>query len=155
MTTEFCIASGDRGGRKPAATNASTDISAGPAGSSRILVVEDEWFISMEIEAILAGAGYEVVGVATAVDDAIGLADQHRPDLVLMDIRLRGDGDGIAAAAEIRRRFGLRSIFVSAHTDPATRERAEPAEPLGWVVKPFSDGELLAAVRDALGSLSA
>lgn len=115
--------------------------------SVKVLVVEDEWFISMEIEAILSGAGYQVAAVATSTAEAVSLAERHAPDLILMDIRLRGEGDGIDAAIEIRRRLGHRCVFVTAHTDQSTRQRAAIAEPLGWVVKPFTDRQLLEAVR--------
>ena len=120
------------------------------AGQGRVLVVEDEWFIAMETEAVLQAAGYTVVGIAGTADEAVALAERERPDIVLMDIRLRGQRDGIDAALEIRRRFGLACVFATAHTEPHLRERAAAAEPRGWLVKPFSDGQLLRAVSTAL-----
>ncbi|MDP2358489.1 MAG: response regulator [Beijerinckiaceae bacterium] len=117
---------------------------------NRILVVEDEFFVSMEIEAALNGAGHLVIGVATSADEAVAFAASALPDLILMDIRLHGKKDGVEAAIEIRQRLGIRSLFVSAHMDANTRERAKSADPVGWLLKPFSSQRLLDAVRSAL-----
>jgi CheY-like chemotaxis protein len=71
------------------------------------------------------------------------------PDLIVMDIRLAA-GDGIAAAIEIRQRTGIRAVFASAYSDEPTRDRAEPAEPAGWVPKPYTPSELVTAIEKAL-----
>jgi CheY-like chemotaxis protein len=128
---------------------------AGPVESAalqnaKVLVVEDEWLISTEIEATLEAAGHLVVGVASDADEAIRLAQVHDLDLVLMDIRLRGPRDGIDAAIEIYRRFDVRCIFLSAHVDTGTRERGHSANALAWISKPFSGPQLIRAVQDAL-----
>ena len=81
------------------------------------------------------------------------MAGLHRPDIILMDIRLQGPRDGVDAASEIGRRFGLRRLFVSANDDQAMQERAQEACPLGWLPEPFSGGQLLSAVKAALDSL--
>lgn len=107
------------------------------AARPRVLVVEDEFIISMELEHMLSDAGYEVVGVATEAGEALRLAEQHRPDFVTMDISLAGPRDGVSAATEIFDRFGIRSIFVSAFTDAETKERARAAHPYGWMAKPL------------------
>ena len=120
---------------------------------ARILIVDDEWFISMEMKDTLEDAGCDVIGVAVSADEAVRMAELHQPHLVLMDIRLRGSRDGVDAAMEISRRFGIRCIFVSAHADAATRERGQGADPLGWLSKPFSGPQLVAAVRNALQDL--
>jgi CheY-like chemotaxis protein len=78
----------------------------------RILIVEDEMFVAMDAEAILTEAGHQVVGIAPSADDAVSSAAHLGPDVVLMDVRLQGQRDGIEAAAEIRSRFGLPVIFV-------------------------------------------
>ncbi|WP_096787439.1 response regulator [Rhodobacter sp. CZR27] len=135
-----------------AATTAE-DVAAGRKPPARILVVEDEWLVACEIEAALEDEGLEVVGIAASADEAVHMAEVHRPDLVLMDIRIRGNRDGIHAAVEISRRFGLRSLFMSANHDPGTRERAQAARPLGWVPKPFSTLQLVSAVDEALRGL--
>jgi len=119
----------------------------------RIVIVEDDWFVSMEIEHIVETAGYDVVGVATSADEAVALATQRQPDLILMDIRLRGDSDGVEAAIEINRRHGIRCLFCSAHNDSGTIERAQAAAPAGWVSKPFSGPQLTEAIAAALEAL--
>jgi two-component system, response regulator PdtaR len=110
--------------------------------SLRVLVVEDEFFISLRIKELLVTLGHVVVAVAVSADEAVTIAETKRPDLVLMDIRLIGARDGIDAAAEIRRRFGIGSIFVTANSDPQTRERAQAVEPLGFLEKPLTEQRL-------------
>jgi len=117
----------------------------------RLLIVEDNWLVAIDMEAALIDAGYDVIGIAVSANEAVALCDAQRPDLVLMDIRLQGGSDGIAAAMEIRTRFGITSIFVSAHDDAGTRARAVAAQPLGWIVKPVSSADLvlrLAALKN-------
>ncbi|MGB7125658.1 MAG: response regulator [Methylovirgula sp.] len=121
-----------------------------PDQTARILIVEDDYFVGLQNEDMLTKAGFSVVGVATTADYALTLAAREMPDLVLMDIRLAHSGDGIEAAVKLLQRHQIRSIFVTAHADPATRSRAVPARPLGWLVKPFTEGALVKAVLDAL-----
>jgi two-component system, response regulator PdtaR len=123
-----------------------------PGGPARILIVEDEWFIAVESEAILRAAGFKVVGIAVSADEALAMAGAERPDLVLMDIRLRGERDGIDAALELRQRYDLPCLFATAHADPAMHGKAERAVPAGWITKPFSDQQLVRAVLAALAS---
>lgn len=110
---------------------------------ARILIVEDNWLVAMETEASLEDEGYAVVGVAVSAEEAIEACETDRPDLVLMDIRLLGHRDGVDAAVEIRERFDIGSIFVSAHDDADVRARAAAARPLGWIVKPVTSSELI------------
>lgn len=124
-----------------------------PASSPCILLVEDDFLVSMEMETGLEEAGYEVAGIAATAEDAVALAAERRPALVVMDIRLAGDRDGVDAALEIYRTLGIRSIFASAHGDTQTRARAEAARPLGWVAKPYRVETLLKAVEEALRTL--
>ena len=121
-----------------------------PAG--RVLVVEDEFFLAVQIEEWLLGNGLEVVDVVHTADEAIAVADTERPDLVIMDIRLASDTDGIAAALEILERTGIRCIFATAYADAATRERGEKARPFAWLRKPFTADVLLGTVKAALES---
>jgi DNA-binding NarL/FixJ family response regulator len=116
----------------------------------RILIVEDDYLVALQFENALTEAGYDVVDIASTAAEAVQMVPDHQPELVLMDIRLAGPRDGIDAAAEIFDRFGIRSIFVSAFTDPATQTRAQPARPLAWLSKPVSDHKLVAAVDTAL-----
>jgi two-component system, response regulator PdtaR len=121
------------------------------AARRRILVVEDEALVAMATSQLLEDAGYEVVGMAADSRQALRLAEAERPDLVLMDIRLRGGDDGVATAAEIRQRFGFPILYVSAHGDSATLARAAQTQPVGFVGKPHTTEELLRAVGRALG----
>ncbi|ESR25519.1 response regulator [Lutibaculum baratangense] len=143
----LAVAGGADGEGEAAASPGS--FAGGRPGLRRILVVEDDWFIGLEIETILKEAGHEVVDVVATADLAVRRAMETTPDLVLMDIRLMGPRDGIDAALEIRSRADIPCIFVSAHQDEATRRRAEASAPAGWVAKPFSHAQLLAAIAAA------
>jgi CheY-like chemotaxis protein len=102
------------------------------------LIVEDEIFIALDAKSLLQSLGHTVVGIAVSADDAVRRAERERPDVVLMDIRLSGPRDGIDAADEIQRRFGISSIFVTANTDAQTRARAAAVAPLGFLEKPLT-----------------
>ncbi len=121
---------------------------ASPHGA-RILVVEDDYFVALELEHRLLEAGFDVVGIAATADEALQKAHAGKPDLAVMDIRLAGPRDGIEAATDLIA-LGIPSIFATAHSDPETRQRAEQARPLGWLQKPYSSESLIAAIRQAL-----
>jgi two-component system, response regulator PdtaR len=112
------------------------------ARSLRVLIVEDEFFISLHTKQLLLVLGHVVVGIAVSADQAIHFAEQEHPDVVLMDIRLNGSRDGIEVADEIRERLGIGSIFVTANTDPQTRQRALASQPLGFLEKPLTEQRL-------------
>jgi len=116
----------------------------------RILIVEDERIVAADISARLKQMGYQPVGQAASGEKAIALAGELRPDLVLMDIRLEGEMDGVAAANEIRRRFHIPSVFLSAYSEEATIQRAKLAEPFGYILKPFEGRDLRATIEMAL-----
>jgi DNA-binding NarL/FixJ family response regulator len=121
------------------------------ASRGRVLIVEDEYFVALDAEDALTSAGFTVVGIAATAEEAIAMAAAERPDLVLMDIRLGGPRDGIDAATEIRVQLGISSLFATAHSDPATRTRGDnAASPLGWLTKPYTQGEIAAAVAKAI-----
>lgn len=120
---------------------------------SPILVVEDDFLVAMQVEAALTDSGYAVAGTAASGEEAIGMAAAARPALVLMDIRLAGKMDGVDAALALFRDHGIRCIFATAHHDPEVRRRAAPAQPLGWLQKPYSMPALLAAVSGGLADL--
>jgi len=130
------------------------DESSGAPGVSaslpRVLIVEDDFLVSSDMEAELTDAGFAIVGIATSAQEAIELAAAEAPHLVIMDIRLDGTRDGVDAALEIFRSRGIRSLFASAYYDAETRRRAEPSSPLGWIAKPYPMRTLVAAVRDAM-----
>lgn len=108
----------------------------------RVLIVEDEFFISLHTKELLQAMGHVAVAVAVSAEQAVALAERERPDVVLMDIRLMGARDGIAAAEEIRSRFGISSIFVTANTDAQTRRRAEAVQPIAFLQKPLTEERL-------------
>ena len=116
----------------------------------RVLIVEDEGIIAADIASMLCRLGHEVVDTASTGAEAIAKAEQLRPDLVLMDIMLAGDMDGVTAAEEIRRRFHLPVVFLTAHTDPVTLGRAKLTEPFGYVVKPLDERDLRVGIEMAL-----
>jgi DNA-binding NarL/FixJ family response regulator len=115
----------------------------------RVLIVEDESLLCMVLEDALSYEGYAVVGVARTAREAVDLAVAHAPDVVLMDINLMDSVDGIAAAAQILERTGIRCLMATAHTDEATRRRAAPVQPLGWLAKPYDEQDMLHAVAAA------
>ncbi|HML12706.1 MAG TPA: response regulator [Xanthobacteraceae bacterium] len=115
----------------------------------RVLVVEDEFFLAVQIEEWLLQDGFDVVDVVHTGEEAVAVAEAEHPDLVIMDIRLASETDGIAAALDILDRTGIRCIFATAFADAATRERGEKARPFGWLRKPFTADALLAAVKAA------
>lgn len=117
---------------------------------ARILVCEDEIFIAMAEVELLERHGYAVVATAETCSGAVEECAQHQPDLVLMDVTLRGEGDGVDAASEIWKRFRIPFVFVTAHRIDDAAQRALAAEPAGYVCKPYDERELLTAVDDAL-----
>ena len=120
------------------------------SAKQKILIVDDELWAALDMEWVVQKLGHEVVGPAATAEKAIELAGKMRPSLVLMDIRLANDSDGVAAAIEIRQRFDIPSLFVSAHGDPMSRSRAAAARPLGFIEKPFSPESLALAIEAAL-----
>ncbi|HEY6034027.1 MAG TPA: response regulator [Kofleriaceae bacterium] len=118
--------------------------------STTVLIVEDERLVAKELEIRLHKLGYAVAGIAATSDDAVGIASQHTPDLVLMDIRIRGDRDGIETAAILQRQFDVPVVFLTAHSDAATIERAKTVAPVGYLLKPLKEGELEVVLEVAL-----
>ena len=123
------------------------------SAAARILVVEDDYFIAMEIESALRDAGYEVVGIAATATEAEAMAHDMCPDMAVMDIRLAGRRDGVETATELYNKLDIRSLFATAHEDAEMRRRAAAARPLGWLAKPFSPTMLIDAVKAALTQL--
>jgi CheY-like chemotaxis protein len=116
----------------------------------RIMIVEDEFLIAMDLQKRLEDLGYEVPAIAASADRALELAGFHTPDLILMDIRLQGGSDGIKTAAEVRRRLHIPVIFLTSHADGKTLERAKLSEPSGYIVKPFVFVNFRAVIEIAL-----
>jgi len=116
----------------------------------RILVVENERIVSMDMQRRLKNLSYDVVGAAVSGEEAIQKAEMYRPDLVLMDIMLDGKLDGIQAAEVIRGRLNIPVIYVTAYGDGPTLERAKITEPFGYILKPFEERELHGHIEIAL-----
>lgn len=117
---------------------------------TKILIVEDEILVARELETRLRDLGYHIAGVALSGEEALRAASELQPDIVLMDVVLKGSMDGIAAAAEIRSRLDLPVVYVTAYADENTVQRAKVTEPYGYIVKPFSESAVRAAVEIAL-----
>jgi PAS domain S-box-containing protein len=118
--------------------------------NSRILVVEDEGIIAKDIQSTLNRSGYSVIAIASSGEEAIKKAMETHPDLVLMDIVLQGDMDGVAAAEKIRDRFDIPVVYLTAYSDDTTLQRAKITEPYGYILKPFQERELYTTIEMAL-----
>jgi len=116
----------------------------------RILIAEDEVLVARDTENMLLNFGYEVPGIAGTGEEAIALAQKLAPDLILMDIRLKGDLGGIEAADRVRELYGIPVIFVTAHADEDTLQRAKRVGPIGYLLKPFEEKELRLTVETAV-----
>lgn len=136
----------------PAAAGRDTDEDTAPSKVTAV-VVEDDFLSLMEAENVARDAGLDVVGTAINANEAISLIETFRPDLVLMDINLGSDKDGVDVALEANKRFGIRCLFTTAYSDDVLKRRAAPSDPLGWVIKPFSSDTLRKAITDAMDQL--
>jgi CheY-like chemotaxis protein len=117
---------------------------------AKILIVEDEAVVAEDLSRKLERLGYEIVGVTGRGAEAVELAREHRLDLVLMDIRLQGGMNGVEAAQAIQREGAVPVIYLTAHSDPATLERAKVTEPFGYILKPFDVVQLETHIQMAL-----
>lgn len=114
---------------------------------TKVLVVEDEGVVALDIMQELESSGYSVVGHVTNGEDAVNQAVALRPDVILMDVNIQGDIDGITAAEQISGKVGTPVIFVTAHADEVTLQRAKLTRPFGYVIKPFEPNELRANIE--------
>src|SRR5882757_7687373 len=117
---------------------------------TNILVVEDESIVSKDIQNSLKKLGYNVVGACNKGEDAIDAAREKRPDLVLMDIMLKGEKSGIEAADVIRSEMNIPIIFLTAYADESTLSKAKVTEPYGYILKPFKEIDLHTAIEMAI-----
>jgi signal transduction histidine kinase len=117
---------------------------------AKILIVEDEGLIANDIAFQLRRSGYNVLAIASSGEGALHLLQKMQPDLVLMDIRLRGDLDGIDTASRVRSEYRLPVIFLTSHADAETLARAKQVTPSGYVVKPFRQVNLCSAIEMAI-----
>jgi two-component system cell cycle sensor histidine kinase/response regulator CckA len=116
----------------------------------RVVAVEDERLVALDLKHRLKALGYEVSWLAASADEVVEKLQQDRPNVVLMDIRLEGEKDGIDVAQIVRERFDIPVVFVTAHADSETLKRARVTEPFGYILKPFDDRELRAAIEIAV-----
>jgi AmiR/NasT family two-component response regulator len=117
---------------------------------ANILIAENEGIIAKDIERILIKFGYAVSAIVFNVEEAIQKAEENKPDLVLIEISIGGETDGIEAARSIYTKFNIPVVFITAVSDGDTIERAKIAEPYGFIVKPFEDELLYATIEMAL-----
>jgi len=115
----------------------------------RILIVEDEMLLALDLEDMLSLAGHVVVGQASDMTQAITLADQvgGEIDIAIMDVTLARGSNGVETAGELRTRWDIPSLFVSGNLDERTRQLALQWQPIGFVGKPYSERDLLAAIN--------
>ena len=116
----------------------------------QILIVEDEAIIAMVLRNTLEAMGYSAIAEVSTGEEAVSVASQLHPDLVLMDIGLGGEMDGIEAAAQIRGQVDIPVVYVTAYVSGETLGRAELTEPSGYLIKPFDSEMLRAAVERAV-----
>lgn len=130
----------ESGGMLPTALGGAADV-------MRILIVEDELITARDLAETLRECGHEVVGTASSHDDAINLADETQPDLVFIDISIKGDKDGVTLARNLREESDARIIFLTALSDRGVLDRVRAIKPDGFVVKPFTFESILSAVE--------
>ncbi|MGL5890046.1 MAG: response regulator [Bacteroidia bacterium] len=117
---------------------------------TNILIVEDESIVAKDIQMSLRKLGYNVVAICSNGEDAIRTVEEQTPDLVLMDIMLKGNMSGIEAAEQIRERFSIPIIYLTAYADESTLSKAKITEPYGYIIKPFKEIDLRTSIEMAL-----
>jgi PAS domain S-box-containing protein len=117
---------------------------------TKVLIVEDESIVAKDIQQRLENLGYEVSSIASTGETAISRINKNRPDIVLMDIRLKGDMDGVKTAEKIHNHFNIPVVYLTAYADNRTLERAKVTEPYGYIIKPVEDTELKSNMELAL-----
>jgi len=116
----------------------------------KILIVEDESITAEDIKEKLKSSGYKVIGIASSYNKVLELIDNNMPDLVLMDIKIKGDKDGIETANYVHRHYDIPIIFLTAFSDKELVEKAKTTEPYGYIIKPFTQEDLYSNIEIAL-----
>jgi DNA-binding LytR/AlgR family response regulator len=120
------------------------------SSKANILITEDESIVAKDIQMNLKKLGYNVVGICSSGEDAIVAADEKTPDIILMDIMLKGEMSGIDAADAIRQKLNIPIIFLTAYADESTLAKAKVTEPYGYIIKPFKEIDLHTSIEMAL-----
>ena len=110
--------------------------------NSNILIVEDDFIVAVDLQQHLEKMGYNVLDITDNGKDAIHKTEERKPDLILMDISLKGDMDGIDAAKQIHELYDVPLIYLTGYFDEKTLKRADNTRPCGYIVKPFEDKEI-------------
>ena len=118
----------------------------------RILIIEDEFIIAEDLKLQLEKLGYSVTGIAKSVDKALTLIKEDEPDLMLIDIKLKGEKDGIDLAEIVMEKFDFPYIFLTSHADSKTVERAKKVHPHGYLIKPFEREDLYTSIEIAFAN---
>ena len=116
----------------------------------RVLIVEDEVLIAEDIAAVLEDYDYQVSGIAHKVSEAFYQLENNPPDIVLLDVNLNDEKDGVDIGAHILEQYDLPIIYLTAYADKATIERAKYTRPMGYIVKPFEDKDIFTSIEIAL-----
>ncbi len=117
---------------------------------TNILIVEDESIVAKDIQNSLKKLGYIVVGICSTGEDAIKVTEELKPDLILMDIMLKGDMSGIDSATHIREKHNIPVIYLTAYADESTLSKAKVSEPYGYIIKPFKEIDLHTSIEMAI-----
>ena len=118
--------------------------------SDKVLVVEDENIVALDLKRRLSKLGYNVIGMASNADRALSLIEEHHPDIVLMDIHIQGHTDGIEIARIVHEKYHIPVIYLTAYSEEATLKRAKQSNAYGYLIKPYSERELHAGIQVAL-----
>jgi two-component system cell cycle sensor histidine kinase/response regulator CckA len=121
-----------------------------PNQRQSVLIVEDERIVAKDLQLTLGELGYDAFAIASSAEEAIARASERCPDLVLMDVRIKGRRDGIETAEILRNRFDVPVVYITAHADSATLDRAKKTEPYGYLLKPINSAELRSVVEVSL-----
>lgn len=116
----------------------------------RVWIVEDESIVAMDLKQRLQARGYDVLGISSYAEDAVEKVRQHKPDIVLMDIVLKGEMDGITASGIIKEELRIPVLYLTAYADTQTINRAKVTEPYGYIIKPFEESDVVTAIEIAL-----
>ena len=128
----------------------SNDLEKGGERLVNILIVEDDAIIAMDMEQVLSRKGYNVIGIIDRGEKVLPAIDKKQPDIVLMDINIKGNADGVDVAKKLLDELGLKVIYVTAYSDVNMKERAFMTEPVGYLIKPVRESELIGMIDYAM-----